>query len=83
MAAILAFLFSSFMILRSNIVRELIETSQEKCKEIPERTCPACGPRHLIKNGLSHNDKSKNQSKSCGYQFVDKPTKTTVSLGTK
>ncbi|OWY64263.1 IS1 family transposase [cyanobacterium TDX16] len=50
---------------------------------MPERACPACGSRHLIKNGSVHNGKSKHQCKSCGYQFVDNPTKTTVSRETK
>ena len=38
----------------------------------------------MIKNGSVHNGKPKHQcKKSCGYQFVDNPPKTTVSLETK
>jgi transposase-like protein len=83
MTTIVAFLLSSFIILLSNVVRESVELPQKKCEEIPEQTCPVCGSRHLIKNGSVHNGKSKHQCKSCGYQFVDNPTKTTVSSETK
>lgn len=48
-------------------------------KELPERACPTCGSRHLIKNGSVHNGKPKHQCESCGRQFVVNPTKTTVS----
>ena len=71
------------MFLLSNVVRESLELSQEKWEELLERACPACGSRHLIKNGSVHNGKPKHQCKSCGCQFVDNPTKTTVSLATK
>lgn len=67
----------------SNVVQESIELSEKKCEKLPERVCPACGSEHLIKNGSVHNGKSKHQCKSCGYQFVDNPTKTTVSSETK
>jgi transposase-like protein len=83
MATILTFFLSSFMFLLSNVVRESVELFEKKCEELPERVCLACGSEHLIKNGSVHNDKSKHQCKSCGYQFVDNPTKTTVSLETK
>ncbi len=83
MTTIVAFLLSSFIVLLSNVVRESVELPQKKCEEIPEQTCPFCGSRHLIKNGSVHNGKSKHQCKSCGYQFVDNPTKTTVSSETK
>jgi len=83
MATILTFFLSSFMFLLSNVVRESVELFEKKCEELPERVCPACGSEHLIKNGSVHNGKSKHQCKSCGYQFVDNPTKTTVSSETK
>jgi IS1 family transposase/transposase-like protein len=83
MKTILAFLLSSFMIVLSNVVREPVELPQEKCEEIPNRACPACGSRHLIKNGSVHNGKSKHQCKSCGRQFVINPTKITISKETK
>ena len=71
------------MILLSNVVREPVELPQEKYEEIPNRACPACGSRHLIKNGSVHHGKPKHQCKSCGRQFVDNPNKTTVSSETK
>ena len=83
MTTILTFLFYSFMILLFDVVRESLELFHKNCEEIPEQACPVCGYRHLIKNGSVHNGKSKHQCKSCGYQFVDNPTKTTVSLETK
>ncbi len=83
MITILAFLLSSFVTWLSNVVREPVELSQEKCEELPERVCPTSSSGRLIKNGLVHNGNSKHQCKSCGYQFVDNPTKTTVSLETK
>jgi transposase-like protein len=52
---------------------------QEKCEQLPERVCPACGSRNLIKTGSIHNGKPKHQCKNCGRQFVVNPTKTTVS----
>lgn len=83
MTTILAFLLDSFMVLLSNVVQESVELSQDKCEQLPERVCPACGSRYLIKNGSVHNGKPKHQCKSCGRQFVDNPTKTTVSSETK
>ncbi len=83
MATILTFLLSSFMILLSNVVGESVELPQGKCEEIPEQACPACGSRHLIKNGSVHHGKSKHQCKSCGDRFVNNPTKTTVSSEVK
>ena len=79
MTTILAFLLFSFIELLSNVAREAMELSQEKCEELPERACPTCGSRHLIKNGSVHNGKPKHQCKSCGHQFVVSSTKTTVS----
>jgi len=82
MTTIFAFLLFSFVMLLSKIVRKTVELSQDKCEKLPERVCPACGSRHLIKNGSVHKGKPKNQSKSCGRQFVVNPTKTTVSSET-
>lgn len=83
MTTILAFLLSLFMSLLSNVVRESVELTQVKCEELPKRACPDCGSRHLIKNGSVHNAKPKRHCKNCGYQFVDNPTKTTVSSEVK
>jgi len=43
------------------------------------RVCPRCGSDNLIKNGSIHNGKPKYQCKDCGRQFIDNPTKNTVS----
>jgi len=83
MTTILVFLLSSFMVLLSNVARESLELSQNKCKELSERICPACGSAHLIKNGSVHNGKPKHQCKNCSHQFVVNPTKTTVLEETK
>ena len=64
--------------LLSSVARESVELSEGKYEELPERVCPACGSRHLIKNGSAHNGKPKYQCKSCGRQFVVNSTKTTV-----
>ncbi|MBV8887656.1 MAG: IS1 family transposase [Chroococcidiopsidaceae cyanobacterium CP_BM_RX_35] len=79
MTTILAFLFSSFIMLLSSVAVESVKLSDEKCEELPERVCPACGSEHLIKNGSVHHGKPKHQCKSCGRQFVDNSTKITVS----
>jgi insertion element IS1 protein InsB len=52
-------------------------------KNSPEQVCPTCGSSHLIKNGSVHNGKPKHQCQSCGRQFVDNPTKITISEETK
>ncbi len=78
MTTILAFLFSSFVILLSNVARESVELSEVKYEELPERVCPACGSVHLIKNGSTHHGKPKHQCKICGRHFIDNPTKSTV-----
>ncbi len=79
----MAFLFSSFVMLLSNVARESVELSELKYEEVPERVCPACGSLHLIKNGSTHHGKPKHQCKSCGRQFVVNPTKTTVEQSIK
>jgi len=83
MATILVFLLSSFGLLLSKLAREAIELSQKVCEEHSEQVCPTCGSEHLIKNGSAHNGKSKYLCKSCSRQFVDNPTKTTISKKTK
>ena len=79
MSTILAFFLDSFMVLFSKVVREPVKLFQVENEGLPEPDCPACGSRHLIKNGSVHNGKPKYQCKSCGRQFVINPTKTTVS----
>lgn len=83
MITIFAFLFSSFVTWLFEVVREPVELSQEKSEELPERVCPTCGSKHLIRNGSVHNGKPKHQCKNCGRQFVVNPTKTNVSTKTK
>lgn len=69
--------------LLSSVARESVELSEEKCEKLSKRICLACGSRHLIKNGSVHNGKLKPQCFSCGRQFVDNPTKTTILSTTK
>lgn len=83
MTTILAFLIYSLVLLPSKSTRKLLKFSQRVCEKPAERVCPTCGSEHLTKNGSVHNGKLKYQCKSCGRQFVDNPTKTTVSSETK
>ena len=83
MTTILALLLYSFVLLLSKLARESLEFFQRICEDTPERVCPTCGSEHLIKNGSVHNGKPKHQCKNCGRQFVDNPTKLTVSSPTK
>ena len=83
MSITLVFFLSSFVVLFSKVVRESVKLFQLESEELPERVCPACGSRHLIKNGSVHNGKPKYLCKSCGRQFVINPTKTTVSQSIK
>ena len=83
MTTIFTFLLSLFMVLLSKIARETLELSENKCEELPERVCPTCGSSHLIKNGSVAHGKPKHQCQSCGRQFIDNPTKTTISDETK
>ena len=78
MTIVLAFLLDSFMVWLSNVVRNSVELSQEKCKKLSELVCPSCSSGYLIRKGSIHNDNPKHQCKNCGYQFVDNSTKTTI-----
>lgn len=49
MAILWAFLLDSFVAWLSKVVRDSVELFQEKCEELPERACPVCGSRNLIK----------------------------------
>jgi insertion element IS1 protein InsB len=73
------FCLSSLIVLLSNIAQELVDFPLNKSEEPPKRVCPNCGSDNLIKNGSVHNSKPKHQCKTCGRQFVDNPTNTTVS----
>jgi insertion element IS1 protein InsB len=46
-------------------------------------TCPHCGSDHTIKNGSTHNAKSKRLCKNCGRQFVINPNKQSIDLNIK
>lgn len=48
-----------------------------------KQPCPSCGSLHTIKNGSTHNGKSKCQCNECGRQFVLNPSQKTVSEETK
>ena len=41
--------------------------------------CPACNSANIIKNGSIHNGKQKFMCKDCKRQFIEKPTKKTIS----
>jgi len=45
--------------------------------------CPSCGSFHTIKNGSTHNGKSKSKCKDCGRQFVINPNNKSIPLSTK
>ncbi len=61
MIIILAFFLSSCVLLLSKLARESVELSQGNCEKLPGRLGPACGSRHLIKNGSVHQNKPKHQ----------------------
>jgi len=42
-------------------------------------TCPKCNSENTVKNGHTHNKKQKYACKDCGRQFVENPTKKTIS----
>ena len=48
-----------------------------------KKPCPSCGSLQTIKNGSTHNGKSKCQCNECGRQFVINPSQKTVSEETK
>lgn len=45
--------------------------------------CATCGSFHTIKNGSTHNGKSKSKCKDCGRQFVVNPNNKKISSDTK
>jgi insertion element IS1 protein InsB len=42
--------------------------------------CPECNSKNIIKNGSIHNGTQKYACKKCRRQFVENPTKKTISL---
>jgi len=80
MTSIFAILF--FVLTQLTVEQQLAE------KYCPSKTnlkkpCPSCGSLHTIKNGSTHNGKSKCQCNQCGRQFVLNPSQKTVSEETK
>ena len=80
MTKIFALLF--FILAQLTVEQQLAE------KYCPSKTnlkkpCPSCGSIQTIKNGSTHNGKSKCQCKECGRQFVLNPSQKTVSEETK
>jgi transposase-like protein len=71
------------MILLDKITTETLDFPDDRYEENPEIVYPNCGSTHQIKNSSIHNGKPKHQCKSCGRQFVNKPTKITISSETK
>ena len=45
--------------------------------------CPQCHTHHVVKNGHIHNGKQRFKCCHCGRQFVENPTKVTISDETK
>ena len=45
--------------------------------------CPNCYTDHVVKNGRIHNGKQRFKCCECGRQFVENPTKITISQQTK
>jgi IS1 family transposase/DNA-directed RNA polymerase subunit RPC12/RpoP len=67
----------------NKITTKIVDLLWYKYEENLEIVCPSCGFTYVIKNGSIHNGKSKYQCNCCGRQFVNKPTKITVSDETK
>lgn len=78
-----AILFHLLIKLLDKITAEILDLSENIYEKTPEIVCHTCGSIHIIKNGSIHNGKPKHQCKSCGCQFVNNPTKATVSDETK
>lgn len=45
--------------------------------------CPNCGSEKTVKNGHIHNGKQRFLCKSCGRQFILKPTKKVIDQETR
>jgi len=83
MIKFLAILFYSLITLLDKTITETLDLPDDIYEENPAIVCPSCGSIHVIKNGSIHNGKPKYQCNCCGRQFVNKPTKTTISDETK
>jgi transposase-like protein len=49
----------------------------------PEITCPACGSKHIVKNGMIHNGKQNHRCNDCHRQFVLHTQNKLISKETK
>lgn len=48
-----------------------------------EITCPSCGAKRIVKNGMIHNGKQNHQGHSCRRQFVLNPHNKLIAQETK
>ena len=83
MTSILPLLLSSFIFLLSKIIEKPGKLSPDQQEKFSKKACPSCASHHLVKNGSIHNGKPKYKCKSCGRQFIDNPTNTTILYETK
>jgi len=67
MTSIFAILFS---VLTQLTVEQQLADKYCPSKINFEKPCPSCGSLHTIKNGSTHNGKSKCQCNQCDRQFV-------------
>jgi IS1 family transposase/transposase-like protein len=72
-----------FFTLTQLIVEQQLVERYYPSKTNLKQPCPSCGSLETIKNGSTHNGKSKCQCNQCGRQFVLNPSQKTVSEETK
>jgi len=72
-----------FFILTQLIVEQQLTEKYCPSKTNLKQAYPNCASLHTIKNGSTHNGKSKCQCNECGRQFVLNPSQKTVSEETK
>lgn len=83
MTLFLGFLISSIISLLSSIEQTSESSIEDTPNVTPQKVCPSCSSQNVIKNGSTHNGKSKNACKDCGRQFVENPRNTVISPETK
>ena len=72
-----------FFVLTQLIVEQQLTEKYYPSKTNLKQPCPSCGSFQTIKNGSTHNGKSKCQCNQCGRQFVLNPSQKRVSEETK
>jgi len=72
-----------FFTLTQLIVEQQLVEKYRPSKTNLKQPYPSCGSLRTIKNGSTHNGKSKCQCNQCGRQFVVNPSQKTVSEETK